>query len=99
MISGYIDRGMGSLVLGPPCPAFVTCSTKSRQVTKVGCYRPGNEARGGVYPSRDDPGMVTVSRESQDSLTGGRGMCVCVCMYHPWIVTVSMESWDTLTGG
>ena len=46
--------------------------------------------------SRDDPRIVTVTRESRDTLTGGVGVCVRV---HPGIVTVSRESRDTLTGG
>ena len=34
--------------------------------------------------SRDDPGIVTVTRESQDTLTGeGRSMCMCV---HPGMI-------------
>ena len=50
-----------------------------------------------VCASRDDPGIVTVIRESRETLTGGyRGMCICV---HPGIVTVTRESRDTLTGG
>ena len=47
---------------------------------------PGNprilrQGEGVLCPSRDDPGMVGVSRESQDTQTGGRVSCV-----HPGMV-------------
>ena len=52
-----------------------------------------------VCASWDDPGIGTVTRESRDTLTGGRSMCTCASRDDPGIVTVTRESRDTLTGG
>ena len=46
------------------------------------------------------PGIIpAVTRESRDTLTGGRSMCTCASRDNPGIVTVTRESRDTLTGG
>ena len=46
------------------------------------------------------PGMIpAVTRESRDTLTGGRSMCTCASRDDPGIGTVTRESRDTLTGG
>ena len=39
--------------------------------------------------SRDDPGIGTVTRESRDTLTGGRSMCMCASWDDLGIVTVT----------
>ena len=49
-----------------------------------------------MCPSRDDPGIVTVTRESADTLTERVGVCVQPWV-NPGIVTVTRESTDTLT--
>ena len=54
-------------------PSFCHLQYEKRESDKSWVCRPGNEARGGgmcVYPSWDDPGIVTVSK---DTLTGGKG--------------------------
>ena len=48
-----------------------------------------------VCPSRDDPGIVRVSRESQDTQT--REVELCPSRDDPGIVRVSQESQDTQT--
>ena len=55
-----------------------------------------------LCPSRDDPGIVRVSQESQDTQTGGGGgggVELCPSQDDPRIVRVSQESQDTQTGG
>ena len=54
---------------------------------------------GELCPSRDDPRIVQVSQESQDTQTGGGGGELCPSRDDPRIVQVSQESQDTQTGG
>ena len=54
---------------------------------------------GELCPSRDDPRIVRVSQESQDTQTGGGGGEVRPSQDDPRIVRVSQESQDTQTGG
>ena len=51
-----------------------------------------------LCPSWDDPRIVRVSQESQDTQTGGGGE-LCPSWDDPRIVQVSQESQDTQTGG
>ena len=51
-----------------------------------------------LCPSRDDPGIIRASQESQDTQTGG-GVELCPSQDDPGIVRVSQESQDTTAGG
>ena len=53
--------------------------------------------QGGLCPSRDNPEMVGVSRESQDTQTGGTELRLS--QDDPGMVRVFRESQDTQTGG
>ena len=78
-----------------------------RAVSIPGCDRPsisgipGYSDRGGgeVRPSQDDPRIVRVSQESQDTQTGGGWDELCPSRDDPGIVRVSQESQDTQRGG
>ena len=63
-----------------------------------GILRQGGGGGGELCPSRDDPRIVQVSQESQDTQTGGGGE-LCPSRDDPRIVQVSQESQDTQTGG
>ena len=62
-----------------------------------GILRQGGGGGVELCPSRDDPRIVQVSQESQDTQTGGGELCPS--RDDPRIVRVSQESRDTQTGG
>ena len=64
-----------------------------------GILRQGGGGGVELCPSRDDPRIVRVSQESQDTQTGGGGGELCPSRDDPRIVQVSQESQDTQTGG
>ena len=76
-IPGYSDRGGGEL--GPT-------RDDGQSIPGIPGY---SERRGELCPSWDDPGMVGVSRESQDTHTGGSELCPS--RDDPGMVEVSQE--------
>ena len=91
-IVGYSDRGGGVSCVHPEMISGSSEYPRNPRILRQG----GGE----LCPSRDDPRIVRVSQESQDTQTGGGGGGeLCPSQDDPRIVQVSQESQDTQTGG